>query len=163
MKLEIEITTQDYVDFTVYHFTKTRLSRTVVTCFLGLIILQFALNKDKSNIDVSRIVVSLLLYIGIYCLFLYYSLNRSRKIPDDNGSLLGKKEFELSADHISYIDRDSAGQYKWTAIKSLEESKSAFYLYIDANMAIVMPKRYFKDKAEEKEFSTYIQDKLTVA
>jgi YcxB-like protein len=161
MKLEIEITRQDYVDFNVYHFLKARLTNAIMVGTTGLIFLQFIFNKDKTAIHLDVLIVSSLLYIIFYALILYYSLDRTRKIPDDKGPTLGKKELEFTTEYFRCKDKDSMCQYNWTVIKNMGESKKAYYLFIDANMAIIIPKRYFPDKNQEKEFSVHILKNLT--
>lgn len=161
MKLEIEITRQDYFDFNVYNFIKTRLPKTILVCVTGLIFLQFMLNKDEIGIDWMRVLISSLFYLILSFLYLYYILNKTRKVPNKNGAILGKKEYVFTDEYISYKGKDSTGQYNWSAIKTLGESKKAFYLYVDVIAAFVIPKRYFIDKAQEQEFKAYLQRHLT--
>lgn len=162
MKLDIEITRQDFSNFNFYYFKKKSLLRTSLTGLMGLLIVQYFLNKDKESLNVSMIVISSIIYILLFVVLMYINLSRSKSIPKDNGSLLGTKVYEFSDDHISFSDKDSSGQIQWNAIQSLEEDSKSFYLFLDTIMAILIPKRYFTNKSEEQAFRNFIQSKLNV-
>ncbi len=163
MRIEIDITRQDYLNFNLYHFRKKNLVRTALIGVIGLIILQYSINKEKETVNISAVVISSILYIFIFAVIMYFSLTRSKSIPKDNGSFLGKKVYEFSDDYISFSDKDSDGRFQWNAIKSLEEDSKAFYLYVDTIMALLIPKRYFVDRLEEQAFRSYVQSKVNVA
>ncbi len=163
MKIEIDITRQDYLNFNFYHFRKKSLIRTAVIGLIGLMILQYSINKDKETVSIIALAISSTLYIFIFAVIMYFSLSRSKSIPKDNGSFLGKKVYEFSEDYISFRDKDSDGRFQWKAIKSFEEDSKAFYLYLDTIMALLIPKRHFMDKSEEQAFRKYVQRKLNVA
>ncbi len=163
MRLEIQITRQDYLNFNLYHFKKKSLVRTLLIGLAGLLILQYSLNKEKTSLNIATLIISSLLYIAIFTIIMYFNLSKSKSIPKDDGSFLGKKVYEFLDDHIAFNDKDSEGRFQWRAIKSLEENNKAFYLYLDTIMALVIPKRYFIDKTEEQTFRSYVQSKLNVA
>lgn len=163
MKLEIELTRQDYADFNAFHFIRTRLTRSIIIALISLIALQFILNKDKAHVNIALVLVSSVIYMALYCFLLFLSLARTRNIPKEDGAILGKKELEFTDDQIICTDKDSASQYKWSAVKSMEENKKAFYLYLDTNMGIMIPKRFFKSEEERQVYKQFIQEKINVA
>jgi hypothetical protein len=160
MKLEVDITRQDYLNYNVYHFIKTQLTQTIIIGLVGLVILQYAMNKDESSLNIISLIFSSLLYISIFCVIMYYNIHKTRLIPRDDGAFLGKKSYEFLDDHIYFKDKHSEGQIQWSAIKHLGNSKKAFYLGLETNMAIMIPKRHFSDKAEEERFHSLVQGKL---
>jgi hypothetical protein len=121
------------------------------------------MNKEKESLNIFALVISSIIYILIFSFLMYFSLARSKSIPKDNGSFLGKKVYDFGDDHIYFSDKDSDGRFQWHAIKSLAEDNKAFYLYLDTIMALVIPKRYFENKIEEQAFRKYVQSKLNVA
>jgi hypothetical protein len=163
MKIEIDITRQDYLNFNLFHFRKKSLVRTGIIGLIGLIILQYEINKEKESVSIIAVLISSIIYILIFSLIMYFSLVRSKSVPKDNGSFLGEKLYDFGDDHISFSDKDSDGRFQWHAIKSLAEDSKAFYLYLDTIMALVIPKRYFVDKFQENAFRNYVQSKLNVA
>jgi hypothetical protein len=161
MKLTTDISRQDYADFNKFHFIKTKLKRTVITGVLTVIILQVFLNREQ--FDLTATIFSSTICVLVYVWAINRSLNKTKSIPDNDGTILGRKELEFSEDKIIYKTEHSEGSSAWTTIKKLEESSKAFYLYMDANMAMLVPKSVFKDKSDEDEFKTLVRRKINTA
>lgn len=161
MKLKIDISRQDYADFNKFHFLKTKLKRTVITGVLTLTILQLFLNREQFNLTAT--IVSSVVSVLVYLFVINRSLKKTKSIPDNEGTILGQKEMEFADDKIFYKTANSEGNSAWTTIKKLEESSKAFYLYMDTNMAMLVPKRAFKDKSEEDTFKTFVRQKINTA
>ena len=162
MKLAIEITRQDYYDYCKFYYFKTKLARFVITRIALLIVLEYLFyGTDKKEFNLTTVCISSALYIGLYCIVLYRTLNKTRDIPKDDGTILGQKEFEFTEDEIISKSKNATSQIKWTAIKSLEETKKAFYLFLDTNMGIAIPKRFFQTEADQQACKEYIQERLT--
>lgn len=106
MKIEIEITRQDYLNFNVYYFMKTQFTRTLLICLAGLLVLQFAINKDRSYLNLVEIIISSLFYLVFYFVIIYYSLHKTKSIPKEGGACLGIKVYEFGDDKIFYKDKD---------------------------------------------------------
>jgi hypothetical protein len=158
MKLIIDITRQDYADFNKFHFVKTTLKRTVLTLALTIFVIQLFLNREQFD-------WVLTLFSSTVCGLVYYfiinrSLNKTKHIPDHDGAILGQKELEFLEDKIAYKTPNSEGSSAWTSIKKLEESSKAFYLYMDTNMAMLVPKRVFVHKSDEDAFKEFVQSKI---
>ena len=158
MILTIDITREDYADFNKFHFFKTKLKRTIIIGATTLLILQLLIRRDQLNLTFS--VFSSILFVSIYIFMIYRGLNKTKNIPAKNGSILGQKVMEFSLDKICYKTTNSEGSSDWTTIKKLEESSKAFYLYMDTNLAMVVPKRVFKDKSEEDAFKSLVVQKV---
>lgn len=161
MKLTFVISRQDYADFNKFHFFKTRLKRTVITGLLTVIIMQLFLNREQFNLTAT--IFSTAVCLAVYVFAINRSLNRTKSIPDNDGTILGRKEIEFTDDRIFYKTANSGGSGAWTTIKKLEEYSKAFYLYMDTNMAMLVPKRVFKDKSEEETFKTFVIQKINTA
>ena len=163
MKLQIEITRQDYMDFNIHHYIRTQLIKTIIIGITCLAFVLFLTKKLSTNFSMSFTLGIIITYSVLYYIIIYYSLYKTKNIPKENGSLLGPKAFDFAEDYIAYNDKDSSGQYKWTAIKSISESKHALYLYIDSNMAIVIPKRSFDNENHISSFRAYVREKINLA
>lgn len=158
MKLTIDISRQDYADFNKFHFFKTRLKRTVITGVLTVILLQLFLNRQQFNLTAT--IITSATCVVVYVFAINRSLNKTKSIPDNDGAILGQKEMEFAEDKIFYKTANSEGSSAWTTIKKLEENSKAFYLYMDTNMAMLVPKRVFKDKSDEETFKTLVKRKI---
>ena len=160
MKMEFEITRQEYADLNFHHFKKKRLVRYVITGLISLVFLQIALNMNSRPVNIGKIIVTSLLFILLYSVIIYFQLQRVHKLPGDNGAMLGKRSCEFSDDGLVIKSNDTEGKYQWQAVKSFEETKKAFYLYLDTIMVLPFPKRYFSDQNEEKAFRSLLERKI---
>ena len=161
MKLTIDITREDYADYNKFHFVKTRLKRSIIVILATLIIVEIFLNKDK--FDLTSTIISSIAGVGMYVFIIYRSFNKIKKIPVDGGHILGQKEIEFTEEKYYSKTKNSEGSAEWSTIKSIEENKKSFYLYVDKNMAIMVPKRVFKDETEMNEFRNLVTRKIKEA
>lgn len=161
MKLIIEITRQDYLEFNKFHFTQTKLKRTVIIGIVSLILLQLALNVNQFNL--TSTIITTIFFVVAYALLINISLNKTKNIPANSGTILGDKEYEFNDDKILFKTEGSEGKCDWKTVKELKESSTAFYLYMDTNMALLVPKRHFKDANEIAEFKELASRKINAA
>ncbi len=160
-KIDYEIQREDYSEFNKYHFLKTKLKKTIISGSIFLVVLQIFLNRDEFNLIPT--IISIIVFVFSYFLIIRRSLNRTNKIPLANGKILGKKELIFSDTEIVHSDISSNGTIQWTAIKNIQKGKTAYYLYMDTLMAIVIPYRYFKDNSERKDFENFIEERINNA
>ena len=163
MRLQVDITRQDFLDFNIHHYKKNQMTSTIVTGTIGLLVVLFLLHRDKTSLDFGVIGITIFVYVISYFLILKYLLKRSKNIPQEHGALLGVKEFNFGDERIEYADKNSSGQYLWSAITKISESKNALYLFLDSNMAIVIPKRSFRDKGHEEDFKSHVGKRIKLA
>jgi Ca2+/Na+ antiporter len=161
MKLTIDITREDYSDFNKFHFIKTKLKRSILIGLLTLISMEYFVNRD--HFDLTLTIIISIVCIVVYCWATYQGLNKTKNTPDNDGAILGPKEMEFGDDKISYATKNSQGSYDWTSIKYLRESSKAFYLYVDTNMAMLVPKRTFGNENELEDFRKIISKKVPQA
>jgi len=115
MKLTIDITREDYSDFNKFHFINTKLKRTIFTGLLTVILLEYLLNRTQFNLTAT--IISSIACIAIYYWAINRSLNKTKNIPDNDGTILGPKEMEFADDKISYSTKNSQGTCEWSEIK----------------------------------------------
>lgn len=157
MKLIIDISRADYSAFNKFHFVETRLKRTIILVVTVLLVLQMILNRD--GFILVPTITSAMAFLLICFFAINRNLNRTKNIPDQDGAILGKKEVEFTQNKIIYKTSNSEGTYDWSTVRNIKESPDAFYIYMDANMAILIPKRIFKALSEEASFRSLICDK----
>lgn len=161
MKVNVDINRQDYADFCFFVFRKTRLLQTIVYGLAIFFILLFFINRDKHSLSLTNILMALFFFSAIYSFQIYFRLSNSKNYPLENGAFLGRREYDFSEDFISFTSKNSEGKMQWDAIKSIGIGKKAYYLYMDRNMAIVIPKRCFLDKEEVTNFAGFVQKKIS--
>lgn len=160
MKLTIDITRDDYADFNKFHLFSKKLKRMVIIGLLTIISVQLLM--DYENFSWVVTLISSVICIIIYFLIAKIGLNATRNIPSKDGAILGEKDIEFTEDNIYYKAPTSEGTINWTAVKKFKDSKKAFYLYMDTHMALVVPKRFFKDGTQEMEFRDLVNSKINL-
>ncbi len=158
MKLIIDISRDDYADFNKFHYLKYNLKRTILYPVLALIFILYYVNREGFNL--TSTLITPFIFVIVYVLSINRTINRTKKIPNNDGAILGEKEYEFSDDIISYKTNNAEGSLNWSTVLKLEESTNAFYLYMDTNMALIVPKRVFKDQAEEEAFKNIVKGKI---
>lgn len=158
MNLSIEITREDYADFNKFHFLKNRLKRTILTGCLAILAIEYMINDEEFE-PISSI-IGVVLFAGVYIFLIQRQLNKTKKIPMDNGTILGLKQMHFTEEGILATSKDADSRINWSGVKKLEESKTAYYLYIDKTVAFVIPKRYFESEVQEKEFAQMVKSKI---
>jgi hypothetical protein len=158
MKFIVDFTREDYADFAKFHFRKKSLVKIIIFFVVFIALLQLYINRDGFSLN--RTIYSSLAGAIAAFIMMYISLNNTKNIPKDDGTILGEKEMEFNEEGISYRMANAEGSQRWQSIKSLEESSKAFYLYMDTVMAIAVPKRVFKDKIEEAAFRDMVKQKI---
>ena len=160
MKLKIEITRLDYLNFNKYFFVKTRLKKTIITGFITILSLQIILNRTEFDLGVT--IVSTIASIVVYFFAIYFSILSTESKPKDDSTILGLKEMEFNEDAVLCESSTVSSIVNWSTIKSLEEGRTAFYLFIESNSAFIIPKRYFNSTEQLNEFKNLIQSKIKV-
>ncbi|MFZ1632396.1 MAG: YcxB family protein [Chitinophagales bacterium] len=158
MKLTVQITRQEYYEFTKYHFYHTQFKKNVISMVIMVAVLEIVLSLNGFNLFATIISV-----IGAG-LFYYFAisriLKRAKNVPDNDGAILGENVYTFNEEQILFNSQNSEAVHRWQVIKSFKGAAKAYYLFMDSNMAIVIPKRVFSNPEEETEFKALVQRKL---
>lgn len=159
MTLEFDITRKDYADFNRRHFYRRRRARLFATGILVMILVGYVM--DPRRLGFTAALLAAAAAGAFYFLIIDRQLRNTGRIPRDDGSILGRKTIHLGDEAIFCRDSVSETTLKWNSISELDETRKAFYLYTDTNMAIVIPKRYFGDRNQETEFRSLIMLRMS--
>lgn len=88
MVVEIEITREDFADFNRYYFVKRGLKyRIVIVIIVSLLLPILILWKEQLNLlnYLFYVFLSLVIFGGFYIGMLFLFINRSGRIPAENG------------------------------------------------------------------------------
>jgi len=138
---------------------KNQLNRVIFRGLFALFVLHYITYRKEFN--VTRFTISSAIFIVAYIGLIYYRLSNTKKTPQTRGIILGYKEYEFTNDEIICKTEDSVTNLKWNSTQKIEQSKTAFYLYVDTNMALIIPKRYFETEAQQQDFSSFVTTKIT--
>lgn len=57
--------------------------------------------------------------------------------PDENGIMIGPKEFEINPDGIKEIHPYGCNFYNWSSVQKIEEVNGSIYVFVDKVLAII--------------------------
>lgn len=166
MEIKIEITRDDYADFNKYYFLHKALKRRIYLPILMVLVLPFfILSRDQLNIGsyLFYVVIAGIAFAVTYAIGITLSINRTKKLPLDNGTILGSKKYTITDEGLKEETAHSNGIQKWTGIKSIETNKNSVFIFTDKISAFVVPKRFFKDTVEQEHFIRLIKEKINNA
>lgn len=156
MRLNVEITREDYADFSKHHFMKNGFRKSIILYSISYIIIQlyFLVNY---GINLFAIIFSTVIFWLTCFLLIHFRLKSTKKTPLKDGSFLSDTEYVFSDEKILYKSKDSEGSLNWSIIKRFDIGKKAFYLYTDSLIAYVIPKRVFQNDEEMKAFQNLVE------
>lgn len=161
MKISTTITREDYAMLNKYWFKKNFSKKLII--YIALVLgLYFYLNYDSTPFnynDVIGLVIILLFFAGLYFGIMKLIESNSKKMPADKGLILGKKKISLTEDGIIEESELAKSTIKWEAIKSVEGTKELILIFLESNVALVIPKRDFEIESDIEKFLAIINKK----
>lgn len=157
LKINFELQKQDYTDFVKYQFVKTKLKNAILLFAFVLILALWFINKDQFNLTLS--IITLIYFIIAFVFGTLRSLKKKKNIKDGS-ELPGLLNYEFTDEGITCESCQSKSYSKWSVVKNIQESASAFYLVNESKTAILVPKRCFTTPQEAIEFKKYVQSKI---
>jgi hypothetical protein len=163
MEITVDLTRKDYADFNKYYFLKKRLKRSFYIVLVGAFIITVFLNID-SPFDLETYLLTFLMSATIYCLVFFgwmlFAMKLTGRLPSENGSILGKKKFKVTDEGLLEESESNTNLQKWKGIKSVETNENSVFIFVDKIAAYVIPKRFFKDEAQQNDFIRIIEQKM---
>ena len=94
--------------------------------------------------------------------FVYVALSKLMEVkaaqcftPNENGIMIGTKEFEISADGIKEIHRYGHNFYNWDVVERVEEVNGSIYIFVDKVLALIFnPESLKSDQFKEELLNT---------
>jgi hypothetical protein len=163
MIIRTKITKRDFEQFNAYTVKKLlkpgfrwsflrNISIWFLTAFIFTSLFQHIFN-GKSSINLPTVFTTaipfmLIIFIG------YIERRRVAKCYkiNENGIMLGDKEFEISDKGIKEEHLYGGNFYKWNAVESIEEHNGAIYIFVDKILALIFPSSAFEDAKLKREF-----------
>ena len=182
MKIDYQLTKQDYIDYNIYHMSH---SDTIRRSLFGqrylisiiFLIMPFMLIKI-SDIHLwywlSTFIIVYILWIIFYPKYLrWYIIRRISRMLDEgkNVDMLGDHSFLLTEDGVIDITNFSESKNNWNVIENIVVTREHIFIYINAVMAYIIPIRAFININQKNEFintlnnmteKTKVKDKVGV-
>lgn len=162
MTIEYELTTDDYIDFNMYHMDNSEkikktifFQRYIMSLILPIAPLIIILTTDKTF---GEWYFSFVIVWAAWVIFYEKNFKKSikkklLKIADKGGAngIIGNHKLTLTEDKIiEHKDEDLS--YEKSIINKVGETDKHIFIYISESNAYVVPKSAFNNKEEEEEF-----------
>ena len=163
MEIKTYITRDDFLEFNKFVLMKNRLKRGFVIASIFILFWLIILNYNQSFNPMTILIELIIFYLGwgIFIFLVYkVSFQRIKKMPDQNGSILGHKTYILQDDGFKEITESSETLTKWNGIKNITETKNYTYVFVDKISAYIIPKRTVDENNEVERFITTLKSKI---
>ena len=161
MELKIDLTRGDFADFNRYYWWRYRKWHTVFCTLLLASYTLWNVSRGSRWDTLSWIVGGILVVSGLLTFmffFMFFVIEFSaRSMPSKTGSgILGPKVYVFSPEEIRYTAVGSNTQVKWSGIMAFGKSRRSYFLHLDRNAALIIPRRFLTEE-NEAEFLGIVQ------
>jgi hypothetical protein len=154
LNLKVTTTKADYDAF--YAYTASYLTKSycwipmlkniflwIVLAFTFMSFFQFQGDKIDNQVFFSVLTVSIsfLSYVAL-CKFMEIKVSQCFT-PNENGMMVGPKEFEIGPDGIKETHPFGHNFYNWDVVEKVEEVNGSVYVFVDKVLAIIFPPESF--------------------
>lgn len=150
-EIEFENTIGDLISFNLYHTPRSRPVQMVVVLF-ALLILRDSYTTGHSLLRNGLVFAQWLgLYFAFMLVYTVVSVAMSYK-RSHNKTVFGSHKLKISDEGIFETTEFSTKNYSWKAVSKIVQNRRLIFIYVQSNMAFLVPKRIFKTHEELKEF-----------
>jgi hypothetical protein len=163
MEIKTQITREDFLEFNKFVLLRNRLKKGFAIATIFILFWTIILNYNQPFNPITILIELIVFYIGWGILiFLLYKVNfqRIKKMPDQNGSILGDKTYILQDEGFKEITDSSETLTKWKGIKNIIETKNYTYVFVDKIAAYIIPKRNVDENNEVERFIKALKSKV---
>jgi hypothetical protein len=134
------------------------------TLFASTLVFLFVMKAKFSWDLLLFLLLLLLLYFAVivpaWIKHRYYTLTKKFFEDPQNANIFLPTTIEISEKGVRSNDSISETNYGWPAFVRKASNKSADYLYLNKQLAIVIPERAFANKNEKEEFDKLLAEYL---
>ena len=81
-------------------------------------------------------------------------------LPKANGFVFGPAEYDFVEEGVKIKKENGESLTKWEAVEKVYNAKNYFYIFVDHNLAYIIPKRSFHHTERFEEFIQLLNDYL---
>ena len=157
MRVDVLINNNDFKKYTASAIKfwskkkKRKFNQVDAFLYIGLFfILLFYTLESCLHINWFHFLIGIL--VGIILLLMV--LNEQKKIlePKENGFVFGPTQYQFLEEGVKISKENSESFTKWEAVEKVYNAKDYFYIFIDYNLAYIIPKRSFLSPEKLNEF-----------
>lgn len=168
MKVQYELTKEDYISFNMHHLNNSKTGKQALLkqrfiVPMVYIFIPFILARITSIsllFWLLPFLILIVLWIAFYPrYFRSYTRKNIIKMLDEgkNEAMFGTVSLELK--ELGMVEDSKLGESKinWSSVEKIDETKDYIYIYISSINAIVIPMRTFSSIKEKNEFLSLIK------
>jgi hypothetical protein len=173
MKINYDLTKEDFIEFNMHHFSKSKsikrtlfIERYVISIMFLIIPFIF---KGKSTMSLPVYYgSSLLLFVGWIVFFpKYFKYSVKKKLErmlnsEENSKMFGPQSLSITDAGISESEDLEKSKFSMGDIEKVDVTEKAIYIYISSANAYVIPVRAFKTHSEKHELIDLLKRHLKV-
>lgn len=163
LKIKVNTSKADYNAFCAYTASKVLKPYTWIPMLKNVLlwlVLAFSFMSffqfQSGGIEKKSFIVVLISSIPF---FIYVALSKllESKVsqcfaPNENGIMIGSKEFEIGPDGIKEVHSYGSNFYDWSSVQKIEEVNGSIYVFVDKVLAIIFNPESLKSDDFKKEF-----------
>lgn len=158
MELEFQLTKENYQEFSRHGNQKImeankNFSRGRYALYFLLFILLVYFDDQRYQYAVVGVALGFIFYLYYYHLWLNHYKMTKWTVLDPQKVVFTKKEIRVETPKAKSV-------LKWKYFFVFEETENLFLLFIDSNLANIIPKRAFKDEAQMEKFRKLCKDNI---
>jgi hypothetical protein len=150
----------DLVRFNLYHASRRVLNWVIIVG--GALFLSRTMRFDQPGVRAVAFVMfficMVLVLFGVTALISCVSY-----APSKNRGVLGKHRLTLTTDTLTETSPVSQGTWSWAGIPKVSRNAAYVFIYVQQNMAHIVPTRSFPSRAEADRFYQFVVDTWGVA
>jgi hypothetical protein len=132
---------------------------TLVVLAASLLATLLALMFNDSRVAIYGSPILLLFFVWVGAMVVLPQ-SAARKQLKTGVSLREPVIYIFSPQSIHYTSAFSSGEISWKVFWNICETKTLFCLYFTATSALILPKRFFKDEAEECGWRRLVEEQI---
>ncbi|MHB1460188.1 MAG: YcxB family protein [Armatimonadota bacterium] len=161
MTIEYELTMQDYIDYSLYHYhhsasVKRNLLSSRMTVPVMLLLIALLLSHRSKTPDPYGYTMAIIISV-LWVVFYprYWDRVQHQNIikmvsEGKNDGMFRHHQFTVTSEGL--VDETKIGEYRNNTIDRIVESDKHIFIYISSLNAYIVPKRVFKSAAEQQVF-----------
>jgi hypothetical protein len=114
-----------------------------------------------SDWEVARKATPFFLLLIIWALLATTPYRGAKRLLKTNVNLCAPIKYTFSSRGINSIGTYFSSELSYEALWTVRETKSLFLLYTSAGTGIVLPKRYFKDEAQQNDWRALVEQGIS--
>jgi hypothetical protein len=155
MIIDYTNTLADLVRFNLYHASRRVLNWVIIVG--GALFLSRTIPSNQPGVRVAAFfifaVCMILVLFGAAALISCVSY-----MPSKNRGVIGKHRLTLTAEALTEETAVSQGTWSWAGIPNVSRNSAYVFIYVQQNMAHIVPRGSFPNRAEADRFYQFVVD-----